>query len=123
MTFFFNPSSIRLGLPTLLAKYSFDDVSQAIRSLDINKGLKYHVLTDKHNFKDECKGDCILDVAKKIKEKNSIHKHKEKGEEIPVIEGEGKCKHTCLIEVHLSIPPNKEEWEVQTAFHKEPCKA
>ena len=120
---FFNPNLIRLGLAALLGKYTFNVISESIRNLRINSNLKYHVLTEKHRFTPNCKNECILEIAEKLKATHSIYKQKHKGIEIPVIEGTDRCKHSCLIEVHLSIPPQREEWEVQTSYHLEPCKA
>ena len=73
----------------------------------------------KHEWNNKCEKDCILEVARKLK----IHSSWLADNCIPAIRGTEYCKHGCELEVRLSIPPGKNNWQVGTAFHKGPCKA
>ena len=74
-------------------------------------------MREKHGFNKKCGGDCILQVANNLRAYSP--RISENG--VPCIRGTGKCKHDCLIEVRMSIPPNQQIWNIGTAFHKGHC--
>ena len=116
-SFLLNPNVIRLGLSSLLAIYSFSEVEDLLKSCNISTLLDYHVL--RHIKNQKCGEDCIYEVADKLK----INEQYFAENDIPYIKGEGNCRHGCLIEVRMSIPPGEEKWEIGTAFHRGPCYA
>jgi hypothetical protein len=113
--FLLNPNVIRLGLSSLLTMYSLNEIEDLLKSCNISRLLDYHVL--RHFKNNKCGEDCVIEVAEKIKIKEQYFAEND----IPYIKGEGNCKHGCLIEVRMSIPPGKDEWEIGTSFHKGPC--
>ena len=107
---------IRLGLTALFAKYSFSEIDDLLENCSVSTHLDSHVL---RHFEDnsDCGQECILKVAEELK----ISKKWKEDNDVPVVRGEGRCRHGCLIEVRMSIPPGEEEWKVGTAFHKGAC--
>ena len=94
-----------------------EKVRNYLQNLSISKELSYHVLRDDHNFTDECKELCIMEVAYKVKERIGWTNNGN----VPYIRGDDYCYHNCNIEVRMSIPPGKQEWVIGTAFHTGIC--
>ena len=106
-----------LGIAATLK--AVEAVKEWIQNREIDTTLDYHTLTKKHKFNEKCGVECILDVARRLKVYESFYADNK----IPYVKGTEKCKHGCLIEVRLSIPPGKNKWEIGTCMHRTPCLA
>ena len=107
-----NPDSI-------LSEEEIERIRDWVKTRAIDTAISIHVLKEKHGWTEKCGADCILYVANNLK----IYKEWFAEGGIPVVRGTGNCRHGCLIEVRMSIPPNQINWSIGTAFHIGDCKA
>ena len=111
-----------LGIAVVGAVFTgtvLNKIKEWIKTRDIDTNLDDHVMKKKHDFNNKCGAQCIISVAKNLKVRSSWLA--DNG--IPIIRGTQYCQHGCEIEVRMSIPLGKTNWEIGTAFHKGPCKA
>ena len=102
-----------------LTEEEIERIKERIKTRTIDTSISGHVMKKKHGWTNKCRQDCILQVANNIK----VNKAWFTKGGIPIIRGNGNCRHGCLIEVRMSIPPNQINWSIGTSFHKDICTA
>ncbi len=91
-------------------------VKKLFDSKGVDFSLSYHCLHEKHKFTEECGVLCMKEAYDNMYEVVKV-KILEGNPPIPYIVVRGKCKHDCIIEFRMRVPPKKKEWDIGTVCH------